>query len=99
MEFYSRASDQKEVAIDEELYLEEKLTGYTNNALTNLMLANNVFPKKSNAQETKSFSDESLDLYFKNCSVLVNTKSLAKFGAMLANNGINPSTGDRILRP
>jgi len=75
------------------------LTGYTNHALTNLMLANNVFPKKANATETKAFADESLDLYFKNCSVLVNTQSLAKFGAMLANNGINPSTGDRILRP
>lgn len=99
MEFYRRASDQVVVEVDEELYHDEKLTGYTNHALTNLMLANNVFPKKANAHETKVFADESLDLYFKNCSVLVNTQSLAKFGAMLANNGINPSTGDRILRP
>lgn len=49
MEFYKAASDQPEVVYDEDLYLDEKLTGYTNHALTNLMLANNVFPKKANA--------------------------------------------------
>lgn len=49
MEFYKRASDQPNVVVDEELYQDEKLTGYTNHALTNLMLANNVFPRKSNA--------------------------------------------------
>lgn len=99
MDFYRRASDQKEVVVDQELYLDEKLTGYNNHALTSLMLANNAFPQKINAEEMKKFSDESLDLYFKNCSVLVNVESLARFGAMLANNGINPSTGDRILKP
>jgi len=31
--------------------------------------------------------------------MLVNAEGLARFGAMLANNGINPSTGERILRP
>jgi len=63
------------------------------------MLANNALPQKNNAEEMKKFADEALELYFKNCSVLVNVESLARFGAMLANNGINPSTGDRILRP
>jgi len=32
------------VTIDHELYAEEKETGYTNHALTSLMLANNAFP-------------------------------------------------------
>jgi glutaminase len=99
LEFYQRATNQKEVVIDYELYLDEKLTGYNNHALTSLMLANNAFPQKTNAEEMKKFSEESLDLYFKSCSVMVNVESLAKFGAMLANNGINPSTGDRILKP
>ena len=42
-------------------------------------------------------ADEALDLYFKYCSIQVDVGSLAKFGSMLTNNGINPSTGERIL--
>ena len=64
MEFYRRASDAKSVVIDEELYKEEKLTGYTNHALTSLMLANKAFPQFACAEETKRFADTSLDLYF-----------------------------------
>jgi glutaminase len=50
-------------------------------------------------EETKRVADEGLDFYFRQCSMLVNAEGLARFGAMLANNGINPSTGERILRP
>jgi len=42
-------------------------------------------------------ADEALDLYFKCCSILVDVGSLARFGSMLANNGINTSTGERII--
>ena len=31
--------------------------------------------------------------------MLVNVEGIARFGAMLANNGINPSTGERIVDP
>lgn len=31
--------------------------------------------------------------------MLVSVEGVARFGAMLANNGINPSTGERILEP
>lgn len=64
MDFYKRASDQPVVRIDEELFLEEKLTGHNNHALTSLMLANGAFPIKPNHTETKKFADDSLDLYF-----------------------------------
>lgn len=97
MEFYQKASGVVDLKIDEQLYYEEKLTGYTNHALTSLMLANKAFPMQSSAGATKMFADESLDLYFKNCSILVNVESMARFGAMLSNNGINPSTGERVL--
>ena len=63
------------------------------------MLANRAFPQKQSHKDTKAFADNALDLYFKSCSLLVNVESLARFGAMLANNGINPSTGERILTP
>lgn len=63
------------------------------------MLANGTFPSYKSSKETKLAADASLDLYFKNCSILVNAKSLAMFGAMLSNNGMNPSTGERVLGP
>lgn len=31
--------------------------------------------------------------------MLVNVEGISRFGAMLANNGINPSTGERIIDP
>ena len=44
MSFYKVASSVEEIKLDTILYLEEKLTGYTNHALTSLMLANSAFP-------------------------------------------------------
>jgi glutaminase len=61
------------------------------------MLANKAFPQYKSEELTNESAERALDLYFKNCSILVTTKSLARFGAMLANNGIVPSTGERLL--
>ena len=63
------------------------------------MLANKAFPLYETDAITKSKTDHALDLYFKNCSILVNVDSLSRYGAMLANNGVNPSSGERILKP
>jgi glutaminase len=41
--------------------------------------------------------EESLELYFQQCSVLVNSHDLAIMGATLANGGINPLTGQRAV--
>ena len=38
-------------------------------------------------------TEETLDLYFRQCSILVNCRDLAVMGATLANNGVNPITG------
>lgn len=89
----------KSADIDIPLYKEEALTGHTNHALKSLMLANSAYPKKDSIEETKNMADAGLDYYFKQCSMLVDVEGLARFGAMLANNGINPSTGERILKP
>jgi glutaminase len=39
-----------------------------------------------------------LDLYFKQCALLVTCEDLALIGATLANNGVNPITGIRALQ-
>jgi glutaminase len=62
------------------------------------MMARGAFPQsKLSAEEHMTGAKEGLDLYFQNCSMLVNVESLARFGAMLANNGVNPVSGQKIL--
>ncbi len=41
---------------------------------------------------------ESVDIYTKACSVGVNVKQLAQMGATLANKGVNPVTGQRLVK-
>ena len=40
----------------------------------------------------------SVDIYTKQCSVGVNAIQLALMGATLANNGINPATGEHVIK-
>ncbi len=42
-------------------------------------------------------ADEGLDFYFIQCSMLVDVQGLARFGAMLANGGVNPNSGERVI--
>lgn len=97
--FYKRASCADRADIDLPLYKEEALTGNTNHALRSLMLARDAYPKQENYEATKKLADDGLDFYFIQCSMLVDCEGLARFGAMLANGGINPSTGERVVGP
>lgn len=70
--------------LDEDVYQSESTTGNRNRAIAYLL-------KNSNIIENNT--EESLDLYFRQCSILVNCRDLAVMGATLANNGVNPITG------
>ena len=63
------------------------------------MLAKGCFPPKQNFEEMNKLAADGLDFYFIQCSMLANVEGIARFGAMLANNGINPSTGERVVSP
>lgn len=76
------------VSIDEDVYRSEKSTGHRNRAIAYLLRNSNIIEKDT---------DEVLDVYFKQCSILVTCRDLAVIGATLANNGVNPITGVRAL--
>ncbi len=70
------------------VFLSEKATGYRNRAMAYLML---------NFGMVSDRIDETLDLYFQQCSILVNAKDLAMLAATLANGGVNPVTKERAI--
>lgn len=86
--FYSKAAGEKLSLIDE-VYKSEAATNAGNKALAMLL-----------AKYDRIYADplESVDIYTKQCSVGVNTAQLARMGATLANNGINPATGEQVIR-
>jgi glutaminase len=86
--FYSKAAGEKLVLIDE-VYKSEAATNTGNKALSYLL-----------AKYDRIYADpfESVDIYTKACSVGVNTLQLARMGATLANDGVNPQTGERVIK-
>ncbi|HKM43615.1 MAG TPA: glutaminase A [Limnochordia bacterium] len=68
------------IEIDESVYRSEKETGHRNRALA-------YFLKDINGLEGDV--EEALDLYFRQCSILVNCGDLARIGMFLATKGIN----------
>ncbi len=88
LDFYSKAAGEKLVLIDE-VYKSEAATNTGNKALSYLL-----------AKYDRIYADpfESVDIYTKQCSVGVNAVQLARMGATLANNGVNPSTGQRVIK-
>lgn len=78
-----------EATIDQEVYQSEKSTGHRNRAIANMLRNYDIIERDT---------DELLDLYFKQCSILVNCRDLAMIAASLANNGVNPITGVRAIK-
>src|SRR5215475_10675028 len=88
LNFYSKAAGEK-LTIMDDVYKSEAATNTGNKALSYLL-----------AKYDRIYSDpfESVDVYTKQCSVGVNALQLAKMGATLANDGVNPATGERVIK-
>lgn len=78
------------VGFNNGVYLSEKRTANRNYALSHLMMENNIFPENTNIENT-------LELYFQCCSITMNSDSLSKFAAMLANGGVTVDTNKKVL--
>ncbi len=80
----------RDVHIDNQVFMSERTTGHRNRAIGYLM---------RNFGMVGDRFEESLELYFQQCSILVNSHDLAMLGATLANGGLNPITGERAISP
>jgi len=80
----------RDLEMDESVYRSEKETGHRNRALAYLMRNTNIIGDPV---------EEKVDLYFRQCSILVTARDLAVMAATLANVGTNPLTGEQIFEP
>ena len=88
LDFYSKAAGEKLTLIDE-VYKSEAATNTGNRALADLL------PKYE-----RIYADpfESVDMYTKAVLGGRQCPQLARMGATLANNGVNPATGEQVIK-
>jgi glutaminase len=70
------------------VYISERRTGHRNRAIAYLLLNFGLLHDEA---------EQALDLYFKQCSILVTCRDLAVMAATLSNMGRNPITGDHVF--
>lgn len=76
--------------LDHAVWASEHATGHRNRAIAYLMLSRGIIDDRV---------EETLDLYFAQCSVLVTCDDLATIGATIANDGVHPETGEQVVEP
>lgn len=80
----------RRLEIDQQVYLSEKATAHRNRAISYLMKYFGVL---------EADIEETLDVYFKQCSIQLNTIDLATMAATLANKGKQPLHKNQVLKP
>jgi glutaminase len=84
---FERAAGRS-LVVDEAVFESERATGHRNRAIGHLLRAAGAFEIPV---------DDVLDVYFRQCSILVTALDLATMGATLANLGAHPKTRDPVF--
>jgi glutaminase len=80
----------RDLDVDDAVYASESTTGDRNRAIGYLLRTNSVI--------TDNVASV-LDVYFRQCAILVTARDIAIMAATLANRGINPVTGEQVTTP
>ena len=80
----------RQLSIDRAVYESERRTGHRNRAIAHLLLNFGLVHDKAEA---------ALDVYFKQCSILLTCRDLAAMAATLSNMGRHPVTGRSAYSP
>ena len=80
----------RKLAVDETVHASESATGDRNRAIGWMLRNYGIVKDDVNAV---------LDAYFRQCAVLVTARDLAVMAGTLANNGVNPVTGEQVVSP
>jgi glutaminase len=80
----------RELDMDEAVFASESATGDRNRAIGYLLRNSGVIKDDVRAV---------LEVYFRQCSVLVTARDIAIMAATLANRGTNPVTGEQVMTP
>lgn len=88
LELTRKLCNRDDIQISEKVYLSEKASGDRNRSIAYLLKSEGVLEKDV---------EEVLDVYFKMCSVEITAIDLAYFGSVLANDGVNIFTGERLI--
>ncbi len=78
----------RDLGVDEQVFASERDTGDRNRAIAYLMRSAGLLDDDVDAQ---------VELYFRQCSIVVTARDLAVMAATLANAGVNPMTGERVV--
>src|SRR4030088_2518595 len=80
----------RELDVDEAVFASETATGDRNRAIGYLLRTSSVIKEDVRAV---------LEVYFRQCSVLVTARDIAVMAATLANRGLNPVTSEQVMTP
>ncbi|MDM7989194.1 glutaminase A [Arthrobacter sp. zg-Y877] len=80
----------RQIHLSDEVNESEQSTNFHNRAIAWLLYSGGTM-----------YSDpmEACDVYTRQCSTLVTARDLAAMGATIANRGVNPLSGDRVVQP
>ena len=84
------AAAGRPLTVDEAVFESERRTGHRNRAIAHLLL---------NFGLVHDAAERALDVYFRQCAILVTCRDLAMMGATLANMGRHPLTGVQAFEP
>lgn len=77
-----------DLSLNYAVYMSEKRAGMRNRSMAYWMKSEDII---------EGDPEDALDFYFRMCSVNATSKDLATWGMILANDGVDPSSGDRLV--